>query len=134
MKKRKLITKQDIRGIHYTYDIEYLLGDINRPGNIFGWYFSSWWFDIRHDKETNNAMNAIIWQLVVNNIERFGVFFNDGKEAQLRLQETASFIGEKFNGVWSGTIIKWFRSMKYEGYGIDVCDACGLDSLYLKLQ
>ncbi len=132
--KRKLITREDIRGINYTDDIEFLLDDINRKGDISGWYFSSWWFDIRHSKETSAAMDAIIWQLLVNNADRFGIRFNDGSQAQLRLKETASFIGEKLNGVWSGIIIKWLRSMKYDGYGIDVCDACGLDSLYLTLK
>ena len=131
--KRKLITRKDIQGIQYTPDIEWLLEDINRKGDIFGWYFSSWWFDIRHDRQTVEAMNAIIWQLLINNVERFGVRFNDGKEAQLRLNEAATYIGNKLNGVWSGIIIKWLRSMKYDGYGIDVNDQCGLDALYLKL-
>lgn len=132
--KRKLITKADIRGITMTQDIEWLLEEINRKGDIFGWHFSSWWFDIRHDKQTNSAMQAIIWQLIVNNIDRFGTCFNGGAEAQLRLKETATFIGDKLNGVWHKTIVKWLRGMKYDGYDIDVNDRYGLDTLYIKIN
>ena len=132
--KRKLITRADIRGIRYTTDIEWLLEEINRKGGIFGWHFSSWWFDIRHDKDTSSAMDAIIWRLLVNNVDRFGIRFNNGTEAQLRLRDAATFIGNKLNGVWWETIVRWIRSMAYNGYPLDVCDRCGLDSLYLKLK
>lgn len=132
--KRKLITKADIRGITMTQDIEWLLEEINRKGDIFGWHFSSWWFDIRHDKQTDSAMQAIIWQLIVNNVDRFGTCFNGGAEAQLRLKETATFIGDKLNGVWHKTIVKWLRGMKYDGYDIDVNDRYGLDTLYIKIN
>ena len=132
--KRKLITKADIKGITYTPEIEWILEEINRKGDIFGWHFSSWWFDIRHDKETASAMDAIIWQLLVNNVGSLGFTFNEGTEAQLRLKETATFIGNKLNGVWWETIVKWLRSMQYSGYDVDVCDRCGLDSLYIKFQ
>ena len=132
--KRKLITRADIRGIRYTTDIEWLLEEINRKGDIFGWHFSSWWFDIRHDKDTSSAMDAIIWRLLVNNVDRFGIRFNNGTEAQLRLRDAATFIGDKLNGVWWETIVRWIRSMAYNGYPLDVCDRYGLDSLYLKLE
>lgn len=132
--KRKLITKADIRGITMTQDIEWLLEEINRKGDIFGWHFSSWWFDIRHDKQTDSAMQAIIWQLIVNNVDRFGTCFNGGAEAQLRLKETATFIGDKLNGVWHKTIVKWLRGMKYDGYDIDVNDRYGLDTLFIKIN
>ena len=132
--KRKLITKADIRGITMTQDIEWLLEEINRKGDIFGWHFSSWWFDIRHDKQTDSAMQAIIWQLIVNNVDRFGTCFNGGAEAQLRLKETATFIGDKLNGVWHKTIVKWLRGMKYDGYDIDVNDRYGLDTLFSKIN
>ena len=132
--KHKLITKKDIRGIKYTPDIENLLLTINRKGTIFGWYFSSWWFDMRHSKEEETAMSAIIWQLVLNNVERFGFWFNDKTEAQLDLHKTATFIGDKLNGVWSETIVRWFRGMKYQGWDMDVNDQCGLNTLYVKVK
>ena len=72
-------------------------------------------------------------QLLVNNIDSLGVTFNDGTEAQLDLKKAAEFIGEKLN-TWWGIIVKQFRSMYYDGYKIDVCDACGLNALYLKLK
>lgn len=132
--KRKLITRSDLRGIAYTPDVEWLLGEINRKGTINGWHFSSWWFDIRHTREDQAAMDAIIWQLLVNNIGTLGFTFNGGTEAQLRLRDTATFIGDKLNGVWWETIVKWFRSMAYTGYRIDVNDRFGLDCLYIVLK
>lgn len=134
MKKRKLITKSDLKGITYTQDIEDLLWVINRKGNIDGWYFSSWWFDMRHSKETDAAMDAIIWQLLVNNVDSFGFRFNEGTEAQLDLREAATYIGDKLNRVWWGTIVKWLRSMYYSGYGVEVNDRWGLNTVYLKLN
>ena len=131
---KKLITKKDVRGMEMTPDVLDLLADINRKGDIRGWYFSSWWFDIRHDGRTAAAMYAIIWQLLINNVDRFGFTFNDGAEAQLRLRDVASFIGDKLNDVWWETIVKCFRSMKYSGYDIDVNDRYGLDTLYIKIK
>lgn len=133
MPRKKLITKAELKGIRWTHDIEWLLEEINRKGDISGYHFSSWWFDFRHSKEDNSAMDAIIWQLIVNNVEKFGFRFNDKTEAQLRLKETATFIGNKLNGVWWETIVKWLRSMSYDGYGVTVNDQCGLDTLYIKL-
>lgn len=131
---RKPITKKDLKGLKFDDEINWLLDDINRKGDINGRYFSAWWFDrYRPDKAENKAMAAIIWQLLVNNLDTFGFTFNEGAEAQLDLQQAAEFIGEKLN-TWSGIIVKEFRSMAYLGYGIDVCDACGLNSLYLKLN
>lgn len=131
---KKYITKKELKGIQFNPDITYLLEDINRKGDIFGRYFSSWWFDFHHSKEEEAAMDSIIWALVVNNVSKFGYYFNDGQEAQLDLRAIAEFIGEKLNNVWYQTIIKWFRGMAYSGYKIDVCDACGLNSLYIKLS
>lgn len=134
--KRKLITKRDLRGIRWTLDVEDLFNDINRKGDINGWHFSSWWFDPWNFRTegTEKAMDAIIWQLLVNNIDRLGFTFNEGTEAQLRLREAATFIGDKLNGVWWETIVRWFRSMAYSGYDITVNDRYGLDTLYLKLK
>lgn len=133
--KRKLITKKDLHGITWTDDIEDLLEDINRKGDINGWYFSSWWFDIRHHEDTNNAMDAIIWQLLVNNIERFGFRFNDGREAQLDLHAAATFIGDTLNGVWWQTIVRWLRGMGLKKtYGVTVNDIYGLNTLYMVLK
>lgn len=134
MGKRKAITKKELEGIDFNDDIDMLLNEINRKGDIGGRYFSTWWFDrYRPDKAENKAMAAIIWQLLVNNLDSFGFTFNEGTEAQLDLQQTAEFIGGKLN-TWWGVIVKEFRSMEYLGYGIDVCDACGLNALYLKLN
>ena len=133
-RKRKLITRSDLKGIRWTQDIEWLLEEINRKGDINGWSFSSWWFDIRHFKEDDMSMDAIIWQLLMNNVDRLGFTFNEGAEAQLRLREAATFIGDKLNGVWWETIVKWFRSMAYSGYDITVNDRYGLDTLFLKLK
>ena len=130
----KAITKKDIKGIKFNDEINWLLEDINRKGDINGRYFSAWWFDMyRPDKAECKAMGAIIWQLLVNNIDSLGVTFNDGTEAQLDLKKAAEFIGEKLN-TWWGIIVKQFRSMYYDGYKIDVCDSCGLNALYLKLK
>lgn len=134
MRPRKLITDADVRGIKRTEDVLSLLSDINRKGDINGWAFSSWWFDYRHSKGEEKAMSAVIWQLLVNNIERLGFRFNSGAEAQLRLREAATFVGGKLNGVWWETIVKWLRGMAYSGYGITVNDRYGLDCIFLKIK
>lgn len=134
MGKRKAITRKELDGIEFNFDIIMLLNDINRKGDINGRYFSSWWFEIHWpDNNQYKAMAAIIWQLLINNVDSFGFTFNEGMEAQLDLKEAAEFIGEKLNTWWE-TIVKEFRSMEYLGYGIDVCDTYGLNTLYLKFN
>lgn len=47
----KAITKKDLKGIKFNDEINWLLEDINRKGDINGRYFSAWWFDMyRPDK------------------------------------------------------------------------------------
>lgn len=131
---KKAITKKDLKGLKFNGEISWLFDMINKKGNINGRYFSSWWFDIYYrSKEETKAMNDIIWTLAVNYAKANGVWFNEGTECQLNLKEVCTYIGDKLN-VWSGTIVKWCRGMKYSGYKIDVCDNFGLNSLYIKIN
>lgn len=128
---KKYITKKEIKGAKINDYVSGLLDDINAPGDINGRYFSCWWFDWRHEKEYIDAMNEIIWGLSLNYAKANGVWFNNGTETELRLSELAEYIAEKLN-VFSCTVICWLKGMKYAHYGIDVCDACGLNSIYIK--
>lgn len=76
-------------------------------------------------------MNEIIWGLSLNYAKANGVWFNYGTETQLKLNELAEYIAKKLN-VFSYTVIRWLKGMKYSHYGIDVCDACGLNAIYIK--
>ena len=128
---KKAITKQDVRGIEFDFDVEYLLGEINAKGDINGRNFGEWWFKYNRDAADARAMSKIVWQLTVNNIEKFGFRFNEGTEAQLNLEQVARFVGDKLN-VWWETVVRWYRGMTYSGYNIDVCDRWGLNELYVK--
>lgn len=127
----KYITKKELKGIKLTDEINWLLDDINAKGDINGRYFSAWWFDMAaiHSKETNAAMDEIIWGLILNYAKANAVWYNDGTEAQLDLREVSNYVGDKLN-VWQGTIIRWLRGMRPR---LDVCDNFGLNALYIKI-
>lgn len=129
----KYITKKEIKGAKINDYVNDLLNDINAKGDINGRYFSSWWFDIHHNIENNNAMNEIIWGLVLNYAKTNASWFNNKTEAQLRLNEVTEYIANKLN-TWSGIIIRWLKGMQYCKYGVDVCDKCGLNTLFIKIK
>lgn len=128
----KYITKKDIKGAKITDAVNWLLMDINAKGDINGRYFSSWWFDYRHSEDDINAMNEIMWGLTLNYAKTNGCWFNNGTETELRLNEVAQYIADKLN-TWTGAVISWLKGMKYNHYGIDVCDNFGLNSIYVKI-
>jgi hypothetical protein len=132
---KKAITKKDLKGLKFDDEITLsrLFDEINEKGDINGRYFSEWWFHMRHSKDETRAMNDIIWTLILNYAKATGIWFNEGTECELNLREVCTHIADKLN-VWSGTIVRWCKGMRYSGYNIDVCDNFGLNSLYIKVD
>lgn len=125
----KFLTKKDLKGIKFTQDIEWLLDDINRKGEINGRYFSCWWFDHFYQGADRVAMNEIIYTLIANWIKANGSVFNCGADGACRLSQAAAYVADKLN-VFESTIVKVLRTMYYCGYqNVIVEDHWGLDSL-----
>ena len=130
---KKFVRKSDLKGVKMNSFVASLLDDINAKGDINGRYFSSWWFDLHHDADDVSAMYEILWGLVRNYAKMNGVWYNDGTETQLKLSDVAEYIADKLN-TWSGYIICWLRGMQYARYGVEVCDKCGLNTLYVSVR
>lgn len=129
----KYITKAELKGYDFNEpEHRYLFEIVNEKdeNGYNGRYFSSWYFDMKRcDMDFANAMQDMIWCLIISYFKGHAYCFKNGHMSQLRLSDVAKYIGEKLN-VWSGEIIRWMKGMSFcRKFDLDVCDHWGLDTI-----